>query len=206
MEETVAELFASLQFLGFIQTMIHAYKSNGYNIVLDVNSGAVHIVDDPVFDLISLMEEDPGITDDRLIEKLEGRYDKKETEESIQEIRELIDNGSLFSPDTFEEYVESFTRGKIAHPVVKALCLHIAHDCNLRCAYCFAGKGEYHGQRELMSYEVGCRALDFLIENSAGRKNLEVDFFGGEPTMNFEVVKRLVEYGRKREKLSLIHI
>ncbi|MBQ4482320.1 MAG: thioether cross-link-forming SCIFF peptide maturase [Lachnospiraceae bacterium] len=180
--------------------MIHAYKSNGYNIVLDVNSGAVHIVDDLVFDLIPFMEEDPDIKVSELCRKLEGRYDEKETEEGVLEIRELIDNGSLFSPDTFEEYVASFTKGKISHPVVKALCLHIAHDCNLRCRYCFAGKGEYHGHRELMSYEVGCRALDFLIENSASRKNLEVDFFGGEPTMNFEVVKRLVEYGRKREK------
>lgn len=180
--------------------MIHQYKNNGYNIVLDVNSGAVHIVDDVVYDLIPYMEEDINISDDDLREKLSGKYESPQITEAAGEIRELAASGALFTPDDFETYVESFTRGKLTHPVIKALCLHIAHDCNLRCEYCFAGKGEYHGHRELMSYEVGAKALDLLIEHSAGRKNLEVDFFGGEPTMNFDVVKRLVEYGRSREK------
>ncbi|MBQ9360181.1 MAG: thioether cross-link-forming SCIFF peptide maturase [Lachnospiraceae bacterium] len=180
--------------------MIHRYKNNGYNIVLDVNSGAVHIVDDIVYDLIPLMEEDRDISDKALSERLGGKYSIPEIKEAASEIRELAESGALYTEDSFETYVDSFTKGKLEHPVVKALCLHIAHDCNLRCKYCFAGKGEYHGERSLMSAEVGCRALDFLIENSAGRKNLEVDFFGGEPTMNFEVVKQIVKYGRSREQ------
>ena len=180
--------------------MIHQYKNNGYNIVLDVNSGAVHVVDDIVYDLIPIMENDINIPDEELSGRLGEKYQTQEISEAADEIRSLCESGALFTPDDYEDYVESFTKGKLSHPVIKALCLHIAHDCNLRCRYCFAGKGEYHGRRELMSYEVGCRALDFLIENSAARKNLEVDFFGGEPTMNFDVVKRLVEYGRSREE------
>ena len=180
--------------------MVHRYKNNGYNIVLDVNSGAVHIVDEIVYDLIPLMEHHMNADDTELAGLLSGRYPVAEVHEAAAEIRELKDEGALFTPDTFEQYVESFTKGKLEHPVVKALCLHIAHDCNLRCKYCFAEEGEYHGRRALMSYEVGCRALDFLIGHSGGRRNLEVDFFGGEPTMNFEVVKQLVAYGRKREK------
>ena len=180
--------------------MIHEYRNNGYNIVLDVNSGAVHIVDDIVYDLVPLMEEDTDIPDEELCRLLNGRYKESEISEAAGEIRELKENGVLYTPDEYEGYVESFTKGKLSHPVVKALCLHIAHDCNLRCKYCFAGKGGYQGERGLMSFDVGKAALDFLIEHSAGRKNLEVDFFGGEPTMNFDVVKRLVEYGRSREK------
>ena len=180
--------------------MVHRYKNNGYNIVLDVNSGAVHIVDEIVYDLIPLMEHHMNADDTELAGLLSGRYPVAEVHEAAAEIRELKDDGALFTPDTFEQYVASFTKGKLEHPVVKALCLHIAHDCNLRCKYCFAEEGEYHGRRALMSYEVGCRALDFLIGHSGGRRNLEVDFFGGEPTMNFEVVKQLVAYGRKREK------
>lgn len=180
--------------------MIHEYRNNGYNIVLDVNSGAVHIVDDIVYDLIPLMEEDADIPDQELFCILKGKYTENDISEAAGEIRELKEAGALYTPDDYEDYVESFTKGKLSHPVVKALCLHIAHDCNLRCKYCFAGKGGYHGDRGLMSFDVGCRALDFLIGQSAGRRNLEVDFFGGEPTMNFDVVKRLVEYGRGREK------
>lgn len=180
--------------------MVHEYKNNGYNIALDVNSGAVHIIDDIVYDLIPLMENDIDIPDEDLFKSLNGRYRMEEISEAADEIRQLKANGALYTDDDYEGYVDSFTKGKLKNPVVKALCLHIAHDCNLRCRYCFAEEGEYHGRRALMSYEVGCRALDLLIEKSAGRKNLEVDFFGGEPTMNFEVVKRLVEYGRSREK------
>lgn len=180
--------------------MTHEYRNNGYNIVLDVNSGAVHIVDDLVYELIPIMEEDIDASDEVLSDKLCGRYPADEIREAASEIRELAGSGTLYTPDSFETYVDSFTKGKLLHPVVKALCLHIAHDCNLRCRYCFAGEGGYHGERGLMSYETGCKALDFLIDNSAGRKNLEVDFFGGEPTLNFEVVKKLVEYGRSREQ------
>ena len=180
--------------------MVHEYKNNGFNIVLDVNSGAVHITDDIVYDLIPLMEQDIDASDEVLFERLNGKYKKEDIREAAGEIRELKEAGALYTPDSFETYVDSFTKGKLEHPVVKALCLHIAHDCNLRCKYCFAEEGEYHGRRALMSCEVGMRALDFLIENSGARKNLEVDFFGGEPTMNFEVVKKLVEYGRSREK------
>ncbi len=180
--------------------MVHEYKNNGYNIVLDVNSGAVHIVDDIVYDMIPLIEEDMDASDKALYEALEGRYDMADISEAASEIRQLKEDGALFTPDSFEQYVDSFTKGKTEHPVVKALCLHIAHDCNLRCKYCFAEEGEYHGRKALMSYEVGCKALDFLVANSGARRNLEVDFFGGEPTMNFEVVKKLVEYGRSLEK------
>ncbi len=179
--------------------MVHQYRSNGYNIVLDVNSGAVHLTDDLSFDLIPLME-DEGISDEELLSKLSGKYEKEEVLEAAEEIRELKKQGSLYSPDIFEPYIDRFTEEKKKQPVVKALCLHIAHDCNLRCRYCFAGDGEYHGKKALMSFEVGKKALDFLISHSGERVNLEVDFFGGEPTMNFEVVKALVEYGRSREE------
>ncbi len=180
--------------------MVHRYKNNGYNIVLDVNSGAVHVVDDVVYDLIPLMEEDPEISDGELVGKLGSQYEDGEVSEAANEIRTLFREGTLFSKDVFEPYMERFTEGKKADPVIKALCLHIAHDCNLRCAYCFAGDGEYHGRKALMSYEVGKKALDLLIRSSGSRVNLEVDFFGGEPTLNFDVVKKLVEYGRSREK------
>ncbi|MCD8301075.1 MAG: thioether cross-link-forming SCIFF peptide maturase [Clostridiales bacterium] len=175
--------------------MIHQYKNNGYNIVLDVNSGAVHVVDDVTYDIISLYEDN---SPEEIVEKLSRTYPKEELAESLGEIRELVDDGVLFSPDIYEDCIPSRTDSPA---VVKALCLHIAHDCNLACRYCFAGEGEYHGRRELMSFEVGRQALDFLIANSGHRRNLEVDFFGGEPLMNWEVVKELVAYGREQEKL-----
>ena len=180
--------------------MVHQYRNNGYNIVLDVNSGQVHAVDDIVYELIPLIEEDRDADNETLYMKTKGRYPKEEVSEAAEEIRSLIENGGLFSEDTFEPYIEKFTEYKKDKGIVKALCLHIAHDCNLKCRYCFAEEGEYHGRRALMSFEVGKRALDFLIENSGNRVNLEVDFFGGEPTMNFDVVKQLVQYGRSREK------
>ena len=181
--------------------MIHQYKNNGYNVVLDVNSGAVHIVDDIVYDLIPLLENDPGADADRLADMTGGRYSKEDISEAAEEIRQLADSGSLFSKDIYEPYIDRFTAEKNSRPIVKALCLHIAHDCNLRCRYCFAEEGEYHGRKALMSYEVGKKALDFLIRNSGARTNLEVDFFGGEPLMNFDVVKQLVAYGRSQEEI-----
>ena len=175
--------------------MIHQYKNNGYNIVLDVNSGAIHVVDDTTYDIIALYEEKdlPAIQ-----AELKDKYPEELISECYEEVKELAEDGQLFTKDEYEDYIMDF---KKRQTVVKALCLHIAHDCNLACRYCFAEEGEYHGRRELMSYEVGKAALDFLIANSGNRRNLEVDFFGGEPLMNFQVVKDLVAYGREQEKI-----
>ncbi|MDD6207041.1 MAG: thioether cross-link-forming SCIFF peptide maturase [Clostridiales bacterium] len=188
--------------------MIHQYKSNGYNIVLDVNSGSVHVVDDLVYDIIEQYEQTPK---EKLTDKLVAKYKElppyntyqesallEEVKEAIAEVEELKEEGSLFTEDIYKDYIFDV---KKRPTVVKALCLHIAHDCNLACRYCFAGKGEYNGDKALMSYEVGKQALDFLIANSGNRRNLEVDFFGGEPLMNFQVVKDLVRYGREQEKI-----
>lgn len=175
--------------------VVHQYKNNGYNIVLDVNSGAVHVVDDVTYDVIPLFESS---TKEQIIQKLKDVYPEGEIAESYDEVKELVSNGSLFTKDEYEGYIGQF---KTRPTVVKALCLHIAHDCNLACRYCFAEEGEYHGRKELMSFEVGKAALDFLIANSSNRKNLEVDFFGGEPLLNFDVVKQLVAYGREQEIL-----
>lgn len=187
--------------------MIHQYKNNGYNIVMDVNSGQIHIVDDLVYDIIEMFETNDT---DTIIEKMMEKYSLPENVEklgepinindiieAIEEIEQLKKDGALFSEDIYQQYITDFKKRKT---VVKALCLHIAHDCNLACRYCFAEEGEYHGRRELMSYEVGKQALDFLIANSGNRRNLEVDFFGGEPLMNWQVVKDLVQYGREQEK------
>lgn len=174
---------------------IHQYKNNGYNIVLDVNSGAVHVVDDVVYDVLPLYGQ---YSAEEISSRLHGRYSSKEVSEAVWEITELKHAGELFTEDAYEHSVFDF---KNRQTVVKALCLHIAHDCNLACRYCFAGEGEYHGHRALMSFDVGKAALDFLIANSKNRKNLEVDFFGGEPTLNFQVVKDLVAYGREQEKI-----
>lgn len=174
--------------------MIHQYKNNGYNIVLDVNSGAVHIVDEVTYEVISLFQEK---SKEEIIEALEMKYAESDIIEAIDEVNALKEDGQLFTEDIYEKYITDFKKRKT---VVKAMCLHIAHDCNLACKYCFAEEGEYHGKRALMSLEVGKKALDFLIENSGNRVNLEVDFFGGEPLMNWDVVKELVKYGRSREK------
>ena len=175
--------------------MVHQYKNNGYDIVLDVNSGAIHVVDDVTYDVIALYE---GHTSEEIVNSLRERYPETEVEEALDEVQMLVDNEELFTKDTYENYIMDF---KKRPTVVKALCLHIAHDCNLACQYCFAEEGEYHGRRALMSFEVGKKALDFLIANSGNRRNLEVDFFGGEPLMNWQVVKDLVAYGREQEKL-----
>ena len=174
--------------------MIHQYKNNGYNIVMDVCSGAVHVVDDVVYDAIAVYDKDGA---DAVVSALEGTYPAEDIREALEEIEELKQDGVLFTEDVYEQYVKDFKSRKT---VVKALCLHVAHDCNLGCKYCFAEEGEYHGRRAIMSYEVGRKALDFLIANSGNRRNLEVDFFGGEPLMNWEVVKQLVAYGRSKEK------
>lgn len=181
--------------------MIHAYKMNGYNIILDQNSGCVHSVDDVAYDIITMYEDK---SKDEIKAFILDKYKDKEdvNEEEIDfcfnDIDELIKDGRLFAKDTFEDVAKEF---KKRQGVVKAICLHVAHDCNLACKYCFAGKGEYDGPKGLMSFETGKKALDFLIEQSGTRKNLEVDFFGGEPLMNWEVCKKLVEYGREQEKI-----
>ena len=179
--------------------MIHQYKLSGYNIVLDVCSGSVHVVDDVAYDIISEFEsKEKDIIVAEMLEKYSNDATKDEIEECYSQIVELKDNGKLFAPDTFEPMANKL-KEKTAG-VVKALCLHIAHTCNLNCSYCFASQGKYHGDRAIMSFEVGKRALDFLVENSGTRHNLEVDFFGGEPLMNFQVVKDLVAYARSIEK------
>ena len=175
--------------------MVHQYKNNGYNIVLDVNSGAIHVVDDVSYDVIAEYE---GHSLQEVVDVLKGKYPIHVIAECYQEVKELEADGVLFTKDNYESYIIDF---KKRQTVVKALCLHIAHDCNLACRYCFAEEGEYHGRRALMSFEVGKAALDFLIANSGNRRNLEVDFFGGEPLMNFQVVKDLVAYGREQEKI-----
>ena len=190
--------------------MIHQFQSNGYNIVLDVNSGSVHVVDEAAYDCIALYNEkviEGRESEDAALSEIKGIILEKYkevpvTEEDfndiISEIKELQEDGQLFTEDIYEKYVKDF---KHRNTVVKALCLNIAHDCNLACRYCFAGEGEYQGDRGMMSYEVGKAAFDFLIKNSGHRKNLEVDFFGGEPLMNWDTVKKLVAYGRELEKI-----
>ena len=184
--------------------MIHQYKSEGFNIVLDVNSGSVHVVDDLVYDIIKVAAPiyEGGVTDVETMEAAilalgEINAPEKDIKEAVSEIMELASSGKLFSRDLYEPYIDRFKeRGEY----IKALCLHIAHDCNLSCKYCFAGEGEYHGDRALMSLEVGKKAIDLLVRESGNHVNLEVDFFGGEPTLNFDVVKGIVEYGRSLEK------
>ena len=177
--------------------MIHLYKNNGYNMVLDINSGSVHVVDDLVYDVLEQLQPDPGISGEQVTDALSEKYSPSEIAEAFEECRELQKEGMLFTEDVYRGAIDHFQERPV---VVKALCLHIAHDCNLACRYCFAEEGEYHGRRALMSLEVGKKALDFLIANSGSRRNLEVDFFGGEPLMNWQVVKDLVAYGREQEK------
>ncbi len=176
--------------------MIHKFKLSGFNILLDVNSGGVHIVDDLTYDLLDNVEppfEEHCPAD--VLAKLSKTYDANDIEECYQEIVQLYNDKILFSEDDYEKFALS----SVASPI-KAMCLHIAHDCNLRCEYCFASTGDFGGGRKLMDFETGKKAIDFLIEKSADRKFLELDFFGGEPLMNFEVVKQIVEYARAREK------
>lgn len=164
-------------------------------IVIDVNSGAVHVVDEMLYDLIERLNQ--GQKKDEILMSLVGQYEIKDLEEAFEEINQLISDKLLFSSNPYLGVIESF---KERETVVKAMCLHIAHDCNLACKYCFASEGEYHGTRSMMSLEVGKKAVDYLIENSGSRKNLEIDFFGGEPLMNFKVVKDIVEYAKSKEQ------
>lgn len=178
--------------------MIHQYKLNGYDIVLDCASGSVHVVDDVAYDMIADFE---NLSKDELINKIKNKYRGESAEDlndCYEELCALKAQGKLFSEDKFKPLAGKLKEKSAG--VIKALCLHVAHTCNLNCSYCFASQGKYHGDRAIMSYEVGKRALDFLVENSGTRRNLEVDFFGGEPLMNFGVVKDLVAYARSIEK------
>ena len=177
--------------------MVHQYKLNGYNIVMDTASGSVHAVDEVAYDIIALYKEK---TREEIIAVITGKYavSAQEVEECLADIAELEKDHKLFTEDIYEDLAFDF---KKRPTVIKALCLHVAHTCNLNCSYCFASQGKYHGERALMTFEVGKRALDFLIENSGTRHNLEVDFFGGEPLMNWDVVKQLVAYARTQEKI-----
>ena len=173
--------------------MIHKYKMFGTNVLVDVNSGAIHEVDDVTYDILDYFED---YNIDYIKDKLKDKYKSSEIEEAHYEIEQLKKEGTLFSEDLYQEYVPTWNKKH----VVKALCLHISHDCNLRCKYCFAGTGNFGGERVNMSKEVGIAAIDFLVLNSGSRKNLEIDFFGGEPLINFDTVKAVVEYAKSIEK------
>ena len=179
--------------------MVHQYQLNGYNIVLDTCSGSVHVVDEVAYDIIALYKQHPA---DEIVAQMLAKYahrpdvTEEDLRQCLEDVAQLEAQGKLWAPDIYKDMAFDF---KNRNTVVKALCLHVAHTCNLNCSYCFAAQGRYQGDRALMSFEVGKRAMDFLIENSGTRRNLEVDFFGGEPLMNFDVVKQLVAYCREQE-------
>lgn len=173
--------------------MIHKYKFKDQNIVMDINSGAIHLVSDSIYDILDFYEDK---TKDEIFLQLKNDYSKEELEKAYEDIRTLVKEDMLFSDDS--QITNEMLEGR--GPVIKAMCLHVAHDCNLRCKYCFADKGAYVGERALMSLETGKKSIDFLLNQSGNRRNLELDFFGGEPLMNFDVVKELVRYGREAEK------
>ena len=180
--------------------MIHQYKLNGYNIVLDTFSGSVHVVDEVAYDIIAMYET---ATPDEIVSKMLEKYghlpdvNEAEIRECIDDIEALKAEKKLFSEDVYEKIAKTY---RPSNYTIKALCLHVAHTCNLNCTYCFASQGKYHGERAIMSLETGKRAIDFLIENSGTHVNLDIDFFGGEPLMNWDVVKAIVAYGREEEK------
>lgn len=173
--------------------MIHKFSLFGTNIVVDVNSGAVHIFDDVAYDVLDYYENN---SHERIVQLLSAKYKSEEIIEAIKDIDSLKAEGLLYSEDAYEETISLWDK----KPVIKALCLHISHDCNLRCKYCFASTGDFGGQRTMMTTEVGKKAIDFIIKESGNRRNIEIDFFGGEPLMNFEVVKEIVDYARSKEK------
>lgn len=174
--------------------MIHKFKFENSNIVMDIHSGSIHILDDVAYEIV---DDVPVLTKDAILEKYSQLFRQDQIEEAMEELIQLKEQEMLYTPDTYENFVPAFLERE---PVVKALCLHVAHDCNLACKYCFAGEGEYHGERGMMSLETGKQAVDFIIENSKHRSHIEIDFFGGEPLMNFEVVKGVVEYAKLKEK------
>lgn len=174
--------------------MVHAFQIDDLKMAADVYSGAVHVLDDITFEIVKLFESH---TQQEIVEKMGSDFGVQPVEEGYAEIVSLKEAGLLFTEDPYVHFLPEF---KNRQPVIKAMCLHVAHDCNLRCKYCFASEGDYHGAKELMSEEVGKKAVDFLIQHSGNRRNLEVDFFGGEPLMNFEMVKKVVEYGNSLQE------
>lgn len=178
--------------------MIHKFRMHDKNIVLDVSSGAVHVLDDLAYELLEYFSKDEKL----ILARFSENYSSEEVLEAYEELKELKENGQLFSEDVFEEYLTVHTANNARQPVVKALCLHIAHDCNLRCKYCFASTGDFGTSRALMSTETGKKAIDFLIEKSGSRRNLEVDFFGGEPLLNFDTIKQIVDYALEKGRES----
>lgn len=180
--------------------MIHKYKLLDLNIVLDVYSGAVHIVDDTMYDILDIIGENFTSKDEcpkRIVDELSAKHESDSIKEAYLEIKQLVDDELLYTNDMYAELANKWNK----RSVVKAMCLHVAHDCNLRCKYCFADTGEFHGDRGIMSADVGKRAIDFVIANSGARKNIEIDYFGGEPLMNFGVVKEITEYAKKQGEL-----
>lgn len=175
--------------------LIHKFKQNGYNFLLDVNSGSIHVIDDIAYDVLDVYNKD---SKEEAIKNLETNHSKEDLITAWNELKELEEEGLLFTEDIFPNSQTFLSR----KPVVKAMCLHMAHDCNLKCKYCFAGQGDFNGPKGLMSLEVGQKSIDYLIANSGSRRNLEIDFFGGEPLLNFEVVKQLVEYGNEKAALK----
>lgn len=179
--------------------MIHKFEANGQYVLLDVNSGGVHLIDELTYSLLDEVTEEmlaqyKGCPEE-LVEKIISKYPEEEVKETYEELVSLYEEKMLFSEDVYGDY----SRTVVESPI-KALCLHVAHDCNLRCKYCFASTGDFGTDRKLMPYETGKAAIDFLLAHSTGRENLEVDFFGGEPLMNFEVVKKIVAYARSKEQ------
>lgn len=176
--------------------MIHRFENNGYYIVLDVHSGAVHVVDKLAYELVGMLDDSmPDTCPPAILTALNDTYATDDILDTYAELVTLKENGQLFSADDYEQFAD-----RMVSSPLKAMCLHVSHDCNLRCKYCFAGQGIYGGKPQIMSFEVAKAAIDFLIDKSVGRRNLELDFFGGEPLMNFDVVKKTVEYARSLEK------
>ena len=176
-----------------LKSLIHKFKIDDTYIVLDINSGAVHKIDKITYEILDYY---PEVSAENIIEKLSNKYNKIEIIEVLEELDQLMEEGLLFSQECYSEVKQILYKDK----AIKAMCLHIAHDCNISCRYCFASQGNFKGQRILMSSEIGRKSIDFLVRNSGNRRNLEVDFFGGEPLMNFDVVKDIVNYGRTLEK------
>lgn len=181
--------------------MIHRFRMGGKNIVMDINSGAVHVTDDCMYDVLSFLGDDTIVPQETcppdITASLSGRYSKNEVEDAYSEIKELIQEGLLYTVDTYAEMAKNWNKKSF----IKAMCLHVAHDCNLRCKYCFASTGSFEGKRLIMDADTAKKAIDFLIASSGKRRNLEVDFFGGEPLMALDTVKETVRYARKQEKL-----
>lgn len=176
--------------------MIHRFENNGFFIVLDVHSGAVHAVDELAYALLGYFDGPlPESCPLHVLDAMSEKYAADDIQETYGELLELQENGLLFSEDDYAQFAD-----RMVSSPLKAMCLHVSHDCNLRCKYCFAGQGIYGGKPQVMSFDVAKAAIDFLIEKSVGRRHLELDFFGGEPLMNFDVVRQTVAYAREREK------